>query len=117
MHAAANLSAASPADPVAALAEAERQAFECFDAACRLSDPVALGREPTGQEDADLDAASTAQFSALLALMSATPTTTAGLEAMIDRFCDRELENVPAPVDSLLFELFDSVRRFAAARA
>lgn len=102
-------------DPVFDLIAAEANAFARFNAACRNTDSVVLGREPTAEEEAEYKAADGAQMGALFAVMRARSTTGAGLIAAIDLFVERELQNVSDPVDKLLAELLDSIRAFATA--
>lgn len=107
----AHASLAEP-DPVFALIAEENATWDAFDRILSETDTVHLGRENTDEEEAAWEAASAAQMAALGAVMHARPTSSAGLIASIDLFEQRELQNVPAPIDDLLSDLLDGIRAF-----
>lgn len=106
--------AATPYDKdntVFSLIDAENDAWNRFHRACVNTDSIVLGREPTDEEMAEYEEANQAQGDALVRVMEAKASTSAGLIAMIDLFELREMESVGSPVDEMLAALFQSVRR------
>lgn len=97
---------------IAALIVAERAAYSRLDRAWRATDSVALGREPTEQEQDECDAANDAQGVAFEAVIETSPTTPEELIAIIDLFAEREMEVVSSPVDGYLTTVFDNVKAF-----
>lgn len=107
--------AAAP-DPVLALAEAERQAWEAFGDACYVEDRADGGEEHKAAL-ALWNGAHSAWTEAVARLVTTVPTTTEGLLVMLDRFEAYTDGCMIGDADDGFPDLIATIRAFVSGRA